>query len=278
MHFVLILLLVLKYGLAEANSSADTLTISGLNRPVEIIKDRWGISHIYAQTQADLFFAQGFNAARDRLFQLEIWRRRALGLLAEIQGKKALKHDIGARLLKLRKDLDQEMSHYHQDGKQIITSFVRGINAYIDLTRKNPDLLPIEFELLGIKPKYWTPEVVVSRHNGLFFGARFEINIAQAVHAMGEVTTESLVNFHHGDPELDPKQGLDLAVITDKILEIYNASRSPPRFGPEDIANPTFRKKSTKVGALGFPVKPSNTLALNSPKEGAALNEYINTI
>ena len=68
-------------------------------KPVEIIKDRWGISHIFAQSQKDLFFAQGFNVARDRLFQLEIWRRQATGTLSEILGPRALKRDIGARLL-----------------------------------------------------------------------------------------------------------------------------------------------------------------------------------
>ena len=65
-------------------STADTLTadklkVSGVTAPVEILKDQWGVSHIYAQNQADLFFAQGFNAARDRLFQFEVWRRKALG-------------------------------------------------------------------------------------------------------------------------------------------------------------------------------------------------------
>jgi acyl-homoserine lactone acylase PvdQ len=59
-----------------------SLEIEGLIRPVEIIKDKWGISHIFAQNQDDLFFAQGFNVASDRLFQLELWRRRATGTAA----------------------------------------------------------------------------------------------------------------------------------------------------------------------------------------------------
>ncbi len=284
---VFILLLVLNLKSAGANSKADSLTIPGLKQSVEIIKDRWGISHIYAQNQADLFFAQGFNAAQDRLFQLEMWRRRALGLLAEIQGKKALNHDIGARLLKLRKDLDLEMNHYHPDGKEIITSFVKGINAYIDLTRKNPGLLPIEFKLLGIKPEYWTPEIVVSRHNGLFFGARFEINMAQAVHAIGAKKTESLLNFHHGTPELIPKNGLDLELISNEIMEIYNASRRPPGFEPDDIAVRSLRAKSSKVGLMEYSGNSVDMLALNTPlgspsmgdlKEDVDLNEYISEI
>ncbi len=222
----------------KASPSVDTLHISGLRNPVEIIKDRWGISHIYAQNQADLFFAQGYNAACDRIFQLEIWRRRALGLLAEIQGNKGLKHDIGVRLLKFRKDLNQEMDHYHPDGKEIITSFVKGINAYIDLTRERPEMLPIEFELLGIIPGYWTPEVVVSRHNGLFYGLRNEIDVARSVHLLGAEKTKKLFLFQNGDPDLFPKDGLDITAIENRILEIYNASRRPPSFTSDDIDTP----------------------------------------
>ena len=94
-------------GLATDNrgTSAEELTVAGLNEPVEVLRDRWGIAHIYARDEHDLFFAQGFNVARDRLFQLELWRRQATGTLAEIQGPRALPRDIGARLLRFRGDM-----------------------------------------------------------------------------------------------------------------------------------------------------------------------------
>jgi penicillin amidase len=63
-----------------------TLQLPGLSQPVEILRDRWGIAHIYAQNEADLFFAQGYNAARDRPFQFEMWRRQAMGTTAEVLG------------------------------------------------------------------------------------------------------------------------------------------------------------------------------------------------
>ena len=66
------------------------VSIEGLDKPVEILKDRWGISHIYAETEHDLFFAQGYSAARDRLFQFEIWRAQATGTVAEILGARAI--------------------------------------------------------------------------------------------------------------------------------------------------------------------------------------------
>src|SRR5262252_7454489 len=66
--------------------STDTIAIMGLRQPVEILVDRWGVPHIYAKNEPDLFFAQGFNAARDRLFQIDLWRRRGLGHLSEVFG------------------------------------------------------------------------------------------------------------------------------------------------------------------------------------------------
>jgi penicillin amidase len=75
----------------------EKLAAPGLTQPVTILKDHWGISHIYAKNEHDLFFAQGYNAARDRLFQFEMFRRRAEGTLSEILGPKELNRDIGAR-------------------------------------------------------------------------------------------------------------------------------------------------------------------------------------
>jgi penicillin amidase len=234
----------------------ESLRIKGLSQPVEIIKDRWGISHIYAQNQKDLFFAQGFNVARDRLFQLEVWRRQSTGTLAEILGPKALNKDIGARLLKARVDMREEMNHYHPDGEEIITSFVKGINSYIDHTRENPALLPIEFQLLGVKPGYWTPEVVVSRHNGLFRNVRNEVAFAQAVNTIGSQKVRALLYLQPKHPDLVPKEGLDLSLIKRNILETYFASRSPVEFAPEDIANSSLRAKSSAPSPLQSPIMP----------------------
>ena len=71
-----------------AAAPPSTLRVDGLTEPVEILRDRWGINHIYAANERDLFFAQGYAAARDRLFQFELWRRQATGTVAEILGRK----------------------------------------------------------------------------------------------------------------------------------------------------------------------------------------------
>src|SRR5687767_4793377 len=96
-----------------AQTAATTLQVGGVTQPVEIIRDRWGVNHIYAQNEGDLFFAQGYAAAKDRLFQFEMWRRQATGTVAEILGARAIDRDIGARLHLFRGDLDAELNHYH---------------------------------------------------------------------------------------------------------------------------------------------------------------------
>src|ERR1700721_769944 len=87
--------------------------VPGVREPVQIIRDKWGVPHIYAKNEDDLFFAQGYNIARDRLFQMELWRRQAPGTIAEILGPKEIKRDVGNRLFMYRGDLKQELNWYH---------------------------------------------------------------------------------------------------------------------------------------------------------------------
>ena len=225
---------------SDAGAQTETLQLVGLVEPVEIIKDRWGIAHIYAETEADLFFAQGFNAARDRLFQFELWRRQATGTTAEILGRRMLEDDIGTRLLRFRGNLQQELNHYHPRGEAIIEAFVRGINAYINLTEQQPELLPIEFALLRITPGPWTAEVVISRHQGLLANLTSEVAYGQAVARVGAEQVRELSWFRPGEPDLALDPAIDRSLMTDEILTIYRAFKRPIRFVPEDIV-PAFR-------------------------------------
>ena len=221
-------------------SPAATIQAPGLAEPVEILRDRWGIAHIYARNEADLFFAQGYSAAKDRLFQFELWRRQATGTTAEVFGRRELKRDIGARLHQFRGDLKQELAFYHPRGEQIVTAFVRGVNAYIAEVERNPSLLPLEFRVLGLRPGRWTPEVVISRHQGLLANIGQEVSYARAVRAVGADAVRHLGYFQGGEPVLDPDPALDLAAIPENVLELYDAFRDPLRFVPEQIA-PEFR-------------------------------------
>lgn len=237
---IIILSILVAVTLTLSSSAQDSvssrLEIEGLNESVEIIKDEWGVSHIYANNEEDLFFAQGYNAARDRLFQFEIWRRQTNGTVAEITGQKDLKRDIGTRLFMFRGDIEKEMNHYHPRGKEIITSYVKGVNAYIERTEKNPDLLPLQFKLLGIKPGNWTPKTVISRHQGLLGNINAELNYGRMVDLVGAEKVKELNYFHPwGEPDIKLDKKIDGSLLHKDILELYNAFRRPVHFTPDDI-------------------------------------------
>nr|WP_298998819.1 penicillin acylase family protein [uncultured Allomuricauda sp.] len=224
---------------------ADELRTEGLQESVEIIRDKWGINHIYAKNQHDLFFAQGYTAAADRLFQFEIWRRQATGTVAEILGEKELNRDIGTRLFKFRSDMTTEMNHYHEDGVEIITAYTDGVNAYIDAILKTPEKLPIEFKLLDIQPQKWTPEVVISRHQGLLGNIGQELQIGRAVAKLGTETVKDLYWFHPKEPDLTIDPSINTDLLSDDILALYNAYRKPVDFTKDDII-PAFQSATAE--------------------------------
>jgi penicillin amidase len=218
-------------------SSACSQSTPGLQQPVEIIRDRWGVNHIYAKNEHDLFFAQGYSAAQDRLFQLEIWRRQATGTVAELLGPQETKRDIGTRLFRFRGDINKELLHYHPHGPQIVRAFVEGINAYITEILKTPEKLPFEFRVLDTKPGLWTPEVVISRHQGLAYNVRDELNYGRLVKLIGPEKLRELQWFHPqpavalsktGDPDLTLHVNGD--ELFQPILELYEAFRLPLKF------------------------------------------------
>ena len=236
---------------AGAQTSSEKLTLPGLTQPVEIIKDRWGISHIYARNENDLFFAQGYNAARDRLFQLELWRRQATGTVAEILGPRELKRDIGNRLFMYRGDMKQELNWYHPHSAAIIEAFANGINAYIAETDRNPALLTQEFRMLGIKPGRWTPAVVVSRFNGLLSNLDDEMNTALAVRTLGPDKVKSLMSYQPPNPNLTIDPAIDASLLSKNILELYDVWRVPLKFRPEDLPS-EYRKTASAAAPRQF--------------------------
>jgi penicillin amidase len=229
-------------------ASTTTLRVPGLGGPVEILRDRWGVAHIYAGNEHDLFLAQGYNAARDRLFQLEMWRRSATGTMAEALGPSELKRDVGARLHRFRGDLGEELRWYHPRGEAIVGAFVDGINAYVAETERDPAKLPLEFRMLGLRPGRWTSAAVVSRHNGLLANVQQEVGFAQAVRALGADAVKRLAYFQPADPDLTADAAVDLSLIDGSILDLYRAFREPVKFTPEEIA-PGFRAVPRKVMA-----------------------------
>jgi penicillin amidase len=217
---------------AALAQTSGRLAIAGLSKPVTVLRDPWGIPHIYAETQDDLFFAQGFVAAQDRLFQMEIWRRAAEGRLSEILGPKHVERDRIARLLRYRGDLDAEYASYAPDAKAIIQSFVRGVNAYIETVRDRP---PIEFELAGFRPEPWTPEVCLSRLASLSVTGYAAYEVARAL-LVRELGAEAAAELFPPDPAapLQVPEGLDLALVDPKVLAGFFAAGASVSFEPQD--------------------------------------------
>ncbi len=234
--FVVFSMLVISPGLPAGAQGDTALQIAGLTQPVEILRDRWGINHIYAQNEADLFFAQGYAAARDRLFQFEVWRRQATGTVSEILGRREVERDRGARLHQFRGDLDDELGRYHPRGKSIVESYVRGVNAYIAETERQPALLPVEFRMLGIKPGRWTAAVVISRHQALASNVSEEVRTLRAIKASSLDQVRDLMNFQGGNPRFELDPAIDLKTFPDDVLAIYSAFRGSVQFRPEDVA------------------------------------------
>ncbi|MEZ0610367.1 penicillin acylase family protein [Fibrella sp. WM1] len=230
MRFVIFLLLALP-------AFSQNLTVKGLKQPVEVLRDQWGVNHIYAKNEHDLFFAQGYLAAQDRLFQFELWRRQATGTVAELLGPQELKRDIGTRLFKFRTtNLDAELNHYHPHGSLIVWAFVAGINAYVTQINQTPEKLPFEFKTLNTRPGLWTPEVVISRHQGLLSNIRDELNYGRLVHLIGADSLRMLQWFHPKSKANDPDLTLhvDGKGLMQNILELYEAFRLPIRFSKTD--------------------------------------------
>ncbi|MEO8726665.1 MAG: penicillin acylase family protein [Acidobacteriaceae bacterium] len=216
--------------------ATEVIAAPGLKQKVEILKDRWGISHIYAQNESDLFFAQGYNVARDRLFQLEMWRRQANGTVAEVLGRKELKRDVGTRLFMFRGDMTAELNWYHPRGAAIVQAFVNGINAYVAETERNPTLLTPEFKMLGLKPGRWTAATVITRFNGLLGNIDEEMNIALAVRTIGAEKVKDIEYFQPADPKLTMDPAIDQSLLTREILEVYHAFRTPLKFTADELA------------------------------------------
>lgn len=235
--FVLVVCATASSGAPAARLAAapEMLSLSGLQAAVEILRDRWGLHHIYAANEHDLFFAQGYSAARDRLFQFELWRRQATGTVAEVLGRKELGRDTGTRLHMFRGDLRTELNWYHPRGEAIVGAFVDGINAAVDEARQKPEQLPLDFKILGIQPERWTPAVVVSRHNGLLANLGQEINLARSIHIMGVDKVKDLSDFYGGDPNLNVDPAIDLSLIDRRIVAIYDAFREPLRITPDQV-------------------------------------------
>lgn len=144
-----VLLLISTFGFAQ------NLPVAGLKETVTVRRDARGIPYIEAKTDADLFFAQGYVTAQDRLWQMDLLRRLARGETAELFGKQTLEEDKRWRKMGFASIVEETFKNYTPEHRAILENYAKGVNAYIaTLDAKS---LPAEFQILQYRPKEWLP-------------------------------------------------------------------------------------------------------------------------
>lgn len=132
------------------------LTISGLEKEVTVWRDESGVPHIEAQSEQDLYIAQGYVTAQDRIFQMDLSRRQASGQLSEVVGAKAIDRDKFFRSFGLRRAAEASLAAYSEESKNVLEWYAQGVNNYIKQAKENKSL-PVEFTILGYQPTEWQP-------------------------------------------------------------------------------------------------------------------------
>lgn len=205
----------------DALSQIDgELAVPGLHAEVEVIRDEAGIAHIYAQNTEDLFFAQGFVAAQDRLWEMDVWRRYAEGRASEIVGPERFETDRLYRLMGYRGSKSADYDSYHPEAERIFSAFAAGVNAYID---HRGDDLPVEFEITGTSPDRWTADLSALRLiQRAASRSRQEVQLARDVVEMG---AEAANRRRTPDPyvPLEIPEGLDIEAVAQHADAITSA-------------------------------------------------------
>ncbi|WP_407149072.1 penicillin acylase family protein [Bradyrhizobium sp. ORS 86] len=244
--------------------------VAGLKAPGQILVDVWGIPHIYAGNEHDLFFLQGFNVARDRLWQIDLWRKRGLGLLAKDFGPAYAEQDKALRLFLYRGDMKAEWAAYGPKAKSYAEAFVAGVNAYVADVRAGKRALPIEFRIAGTMPDLWSAEDVVRiRSHGLTRNVASEVKRSLVACAAGLDADRFRVKLEPAWTTKIP-DGLDPCSVPKAVLAAYDLATRPVKFAapkdqkaalahdPDTFLSEADRQRDT-IGSNNWVIAPSRT-------------------
>jgi penicillin amidase len=140
-------------GRGRLPTTSGTLKLPGLKAPVEVLRDRWGVPHLYGKSERDVYMAQGYVHAQDRLWQMELNRRTANGRLSEVFGGLALDTDRTALTFGFRRLGQADWARAEPVAREAMEAYAAGVNAYLNSAEYRT---PVEFTLLGLKPQPWT--------------------------------------------------------------------------------------------------------------------------
>jgi len=263
---------------AESGGSATSTavrerswTVAGLKGPADIVIDHWGIAHIFAANTRDAFFLQGYNAARDRLWQIDLWRKRGLGLLSKSLGPAYLEQDRAARLFLYRGDMDKEWAAYAPDSKDWVYAFADGVNAYVAEVREGTKPLPIEFTLTASQPDVWRAEDVVRiRSHALVSNVTSEVARARVACAAGLDADRLRRKIEPEGHKMVIPQGLNPCDVPADVLRDYLLATQQVEFnaktGPEQHVDIAPEKKlalaierQANEGSNNWVIAPSRT-------------------
>jgi penicillin amidase len=235
--------------------------VTGLREPARIVIDHWGIPHIFAASARDAFFVQGYNAARDRLWQIDLWRKRGLGLLAKSFGASYVDQDRAARLFLYRGDMAKEWAAYAPGTHEATQAFVAGINAYAAEVRAGSKPLPPEFKLTGTMPDDWQADDVVRiRSHALVSNVTSEVARARVACAAGIAADRLRRKLEPAHTTTVP-EGLDPCDVTDDVLKDYKLATEAVSFA---APAPSTLKSTSNSG----PIRLAESDA-NPPEEGS---------
>lgn len=197
------------------------LAVAGLQQPVTVYRDAYGVPHIYATNRHDLFFAQGFVTAQDRLWQMDLSRRAAAGRLSEVFGDRSLENDKFLRSFAMHRSAEKSLQALSPQALEVLQQFSDGVNAYIKQAAAT-GRLPPEMRILGYTPEPWAPvhTVGIAKFMAYDLGGNWRAEVwnfqlAQKVGA--DRARELLPHYPDGAPVImEYAAGLDL----DRLIEV----------------------------------------------------------
>ncbi len=183
-------------------------SLAGIQQEVDIIRDSFGMPHIYAQTDEDAFFALGYCMAQDRLFHMDLIRRAAKGQLAEVLGESLLPVDKLFRTITAGRSVEAIAATYPEESLQAMKAYAAGVNAYL---KNHSGPLPVEFSILGYRPEPWHPNDGFAVH----YYMAWDLNCAfehEMLHAAvqqkvgSRLTSRIFPDYPQGAPTIMPEQ------------------------------------------------------------------------
>lgn len=246
----------------RVKGGTQKISLAGARAPIEVVEDELGVPHIRAASKHDAFFGQGYLVARDRLFQIDMERRRDMGRMAEAFGPRFVAADKAARLFLYRGDIETELAAIPPEVLECAEGYVAGVNARIDELAADPSLLPLEHGILGISPLRWDVRDLV-RSRGIGMGdADDEIRRAQ-LHARGLLEADQLMAPLRPAWSFKVPEGLDTAAVSEADLGLLDPANRPGGFEPLQEAawlDPEARREDRFAqGSNAWTVSPSRT-------------------